>query len=108
MISTNDQTYDARCVTATTEQGLDPVVARLSAEGFPVQVNQTGGFTMVATVTDSRDGRVFGITYYGPGFLLCEYPSMAFANGEEEHDYRTEVSLDEIVARLREHGVPSA
>lgn len=47
------RTYDERCAYATTQQGLDPVVEALA--GFGVEVEQTGGFTMVAVVTTGDD-----------------------------------------------------
>ena len=53
-----------RCKEATTAQGLDPVVEVLTAAGHKVVVEQTGGFTMVATVY-GEDGEYVAITCEG-------------------------------------------
>lgn len=52
----NEQGYAAACKRATTDQGLDPIVERLTAEGFGPDVDQTGGFTMCVRVDRPDDG----------------------------------------------------
>lgn len=54
--------YEAACRNATTNQGLDPIVALLAAEGLPCEVEQTGGFCMVAYVRPTPEGPHLGIT----------------------------------------------
>lgn len=55
--------YEERCQEATTAQGLDPVVERLTAEAIPFIVEQTGGMCMA--VTAKRDGYIFLVTDEG-------------------------------------------
>lgn len=55
--------YEARCREAATEQGLDPVIATLTAAGLLARAEQTGGFTMVACVYEpARPHHYVGIT----------------------------------------------
>jgi ribosomal protein L21E len=64
--------YEAACKRATTNQGLDPVVAVLKGDGIKVVVDQTGGFTMVASVYHGKTW--FGITQGDDdGYLVCFY-----------------------------------
>lgn len=48
--------YIAACRQAATDQGLDPMAARLTADGVPHEVAQTGGFCMVIEVPTSGEG----------------------------------------------------
>lgn len=61
----NMKDYEANCRQATEDQGLTPVVEALKAAGFPVIVEQTGGFCMVATVYASDALSWVGITLEG-------------------------------------------
>jgi hypothetical protein len=91
--------YDAACKQATTSQGLDPVVARLEAERLVVDVEQTGGFTMVATVkvpagtvgitADSDDDRPY---------LVAFYPGQDWDQGEQEREWKAGLDLDAMAA----------
>jgi hypothetical protein len=67
--------YDERCRWAATNQGLDPITARLTAEGIAHDVDQTGGFTMCVRV-DRPDGWYVYVTdgEYGNGnWILGAY-----------------------------------
>lgn len=46
---TVDVAYDNACERAATEQGLDPLIAALTAAGVEHRVEQTGGLTMAVT-----------------------------------------------------------
>ena len=70
--------YDELERQAATAQGLDPVVDAMKAAGLPVVVEQTGGFTMVATVY-AEDRSYMGVVCEGDDFLVCEFD----ANGDE-------------------------
>lgn len=68
---------------ATTDQGLDPVVAHLRQRGYRFEVQQTGGMTMVVTIP-YPDG-VAGITENPMGdehdegpYLVCWYPGLTW------------------------------
>lgn len=61
--------YINACAAAATEQGLDPL------RHLPgVTIEQTGGFTMVATI-HRPDGGYVGITCEADGYLICDYPT---------------------------------
>lgn len=67
--------YEAACKRATTDQGLDPVLAVLAEAGITAQSEQTGGFTMVVMV-HAPDGAYLGITASesSPGrYTVCLY-----------------------------------
>ena len=94
--------YDGACERATTDQGLDPVVARMKADHMPIAVDQTGGFTMVARVQvhEGRGAPWIGITEEdsgdgidAPRYLVCMYAN--------EDDYEgtiitCEADIDEL------------
>lgn len=65
--------YDGACKDAATRQGLDPITERLTAESIPVNVEQTGGFCMVA-YADAGNGLRMGFTY-DEGYVVCLYDS---------------------------------
>lgn len=81
--------YLAACQNATTAQGLDPVVAALTRAGYSVQVEQTGGFTMVA-VTDAADPAhgIVAITDDGtpgePRYMVGAYMGDTWNTGESD------------------------
>lgn len=88
--------YDEACKAAATQQGLDPITERLTAERIDVNVEQTGGFCMVAYADAGNDIRM-GFTYDG-GYLMCLYTS-----GYEwiEDQALTVRHLDEVIAVYR-------
>jgi len=104
---TRNYDYARACERATTDQGLDPVVARFTAEGLPITVDQTGGFTMVARV-QPREGRGepwIGITEEdsgdgidAPTYLVCEYANEDDFEGTIRS---TDADLDQVVAFAR-------
>jgi hypothetical protein len=101
--------YEANCTDATTRQGLDPMVARLTREGIEHQVEQTGGFTMVLTVTTR--GGIVGVTFdpnaYDPqpnSWIVGYYPGETWLTGEIDYDTMaifTGLSEDDAVAKIR-------
>ena len=91
----------AKAAAAATKQGLDPVVAALSEAGIDFEVEQTGGFTMVATVT--RPGGVAAITTEGDDeYLVGQYRGDAWVEGEEEHGYRVVTGTEAMVVEVRD------
>lgn len=95
--------YDDACRKATTDQGLDPVLAALRAADIDHGLEQTGGFTMVVTVLAPNG--TFAITNDG-GYLLGYYPGDTWENsydgGREDADYSPNITLDEIIERIRQ------
>ena len=90
--------YDAACKGATTEQGLDPVVARFS-EGYDFAVEQTGGFTMVATVRVPAG--VVGITADSDDdkpYLVAFYAGDDWDQGEQEQSWMAGLDLAGVAA----------
>lgn len=85
------ETYAEACERATTDQGLDPIVAALTAAGVPAGVDQTGGFCMCASVyaADDRNEYLYitsGEQWNGgDGWLVCHYLGW---NDEDEDDPR--------------------
>jgi hypothetical protein len=101
--------YEERCRAATTDQGLDPVVAALTAAGIPHTVEQTGGMTMVLTVPTGPTS-FLGVTLSEsdhddgyPSYFVCEYPTLDWEDGETLNDNAT---LAELVALARERTKP--
>jgi len=94
--------YSEACKQATTNQGLDPVVERLTAEKIVHVVEQTGGFTMV--LTTRVEGGVFGVTADSDDpkpYLVCFYAGDDWDQGEQEVEHWFGLSLDDVVARIR-------
>lgn len=91
--------YSERCKLATTAQGLDPVVDALTAAGLPVEVEQTGGFNMVATVR--APGVVVGIIDDATGYLACVYWGDAWDEGGEAEAQSENLTLDQLVEYVR-------
>lgn len=97
--------YAEACRRAATDQGLDPITARLDAEGIAYDVDQTGGFTMCvrvdgpdgwyAYVTDGEPAGNWTVGAYGP-----DYESRAGCEGVPLDRGET-VTADEGVALLR-------
>lgn len=64
MTEFNATSYAAACKQATTDQGLDPIVAALADAGVSHFVEQTGGFVMCVAVSPTLDVREFeGVEY---------------------------------------------
>lgn len=88
-MTTDPSGYLAACQAATTRQGLDPVVTELTRAGIPVDVAQTGGFTMVATVpaADPAHGMVGIIDDGEPGaprYMVGVYVGDTWDTGESD------------------------
>ena len=102
--------YAEMCAAAATAQGIDQIADALRANALPVQVEQTGGFTMVAVVR--LNGHVVAITDEGspefPAYLVGHYPGTSWDEGEgdveeETTDYRFDVpTLREVCRIVRE------
>lgn len=78
--------YETACAEAATDQGLDGIVQHLKGAGIEVEVEQTGGFCMVATVYVRRPGLAYiGITNEGseddPEYLVVPYADEEDAEG---------------------------
>jgi hypothetical protein len=101
-------TYEDRCKWAATNQGLDPIVERLTAEGIDHEVEQTGGFTMVVTVA-VPSGTV-AVTADTEGYAMGFYPGRTWHDGPtEDSDDPTDAfdqTLDQVVAAVRSHQRP--
>lgn len=55
--------YAEACAQAATDQGLDPMIARLTAEGITHEVAQTGGMCMVIEIRlGEQDYPLLGVT----------------------------------------------
>jgi hypothetical protein len=70
--------YAEACRRAATAQGLDPIAAALTAAGIPVEIDQTGGFTMCARI-QHPDGRYLYVTeeeHDPPAYMVGEYPAL--------------------------------
>lgn len=65
--------YSAACRRAATDQGLDPFVEAARAADLPVQVWQTGGFTMLAAVVGVP---LFTVSYES-GYIVGQWPDQA-------------------------------
>lgn len=72
--------YVRACNRATTDQGLDGVVACLRMAGLPVDVDQTGGFTMCVRVQRPNQAGYIYVTWNGNdmndtsrSFIVGEY-----------------------------------
>jgi len=102
VLSLGGLTYADACKRAATLQGLDTVVEALTAAGLPAEVEQTGGFTMVATVYCAEGALV--VTDDGvdePAYLLGVYPGEAWTDGEDHDDevgMFSGLTLDELLA----------
>ncbi|WP_251153673.1 hypothetical protein [Cellulosimicrobium sp. Marseille-Q4280] len=92
--------YTAAGATAATTQGLDPVIAALTAAGITAVVENTGGWTMVATVT--VPGGVAAIIEDGTDlYAVSQYRGDAWREGEEEYGYRVVTGTEAMVAEVR-------
>ena len=94
--------YEEACERAAKEQGVDVVFERLSREGIPCLMAQTGGFVMVVHLP-RPEGGYLGITDENedpasPSYFVCHY-------ADEEDEGRTVYlgleSLDALVTQLR-------
>jgi hypothetical protein len=99
--------YERRCREATTAQGLDPVVAALTAAGIQHAVEQTGGMTMVLTVPTGATS-FLGVTRAEDDadedrYLVGEYPTLDWEDGDCVYEAAT---LDQVVQLARERVKP--
>jgi hypothetical protein len=62
--------YDARCKSATTAQGLDPLIEVLTEQGVEFSLEQTGGFCMVVYIGGDAESPRVGVTHEN-GYLIC-------------------------------------
>jgi hypothetical protein len=95
--------YERACNRATTDQGLDGVTACLRMAGLPVDVDQTGGFTMCTRVDRPNHGGYIYITWNGNdandtnrSFLVGQY-------SDNEDDYESlhcadDLTISEVVS----------
>lgn len=89
--------YDEACAHAAIDQGLRPMVSRLTLEKISFRVDQTGGFTMVIFVPVAN-GKEIGITKED-GWFLCLYDlSIPDDEGDVLH---LDASTDQAVSTLR-------
>jgi hypothetical protein len=99
-------TYDRACTLATTNQGLDPVVAALTSAGIAHEVEQTGGFTTVPTVkvpagvcaVTRNDDQDDDETLYLLGF----YPGDEWYDNAE-NGVHTVLTLDALIAQIQRY-----
>jgi hypothetical protein len=96
--------YQARCRLAATAQGLDPIVDRLTVEGIPHSVQQTGGWVMVIEIPVA-DHTFIGVTADAvqPGHWVV----VRYAEGEDESEPLVpsegyEVAADLAVAAIQQ------
>lgn len=88
--------YEAACRAAATAQGLDPLTAAVAARqaeldsaGVRYSVEQTGGFTMVATFY----GRGEAITCTDEGsWMVCAQPEQDWIDGEYDDRHVTDLT----------------
>jgi hypothetical protein len=92
-------TYTDRCVAAATAQGLDPVVDALTAAGLPVELEQTGGFTMVATVR-SLSG-VVTVTD-DDGYSVARFTGTSWDDGDCAETYTFGLDLAAMLDTVRD------
>ena len=81
--------YLDACDAAATAQGLDPITTALADNGVVATVEQTGGFTMVLTVT--ADDGTYGVTRAddqadSDRLQVVFYPGSSFYDGEHEDE----------------------
>ncbi len=88
--------YDAACKQATTNQGLDPVIAKLEAARIIHGLEQTGGFCMVVTVPIGERGTL-AITDDG-GLYASFFPGDTWREGPAEAGVEYETTLDALPA----------
>jgi hypothetical protein len=87
--------YEAACARATTAQGLDPLIAALSAEGIVHGVAQTGGMCMAVTIPVGD--RVFAVTHDDEDptpWLLGRYKAAVWAGESDEDDGLAEAEYE--------------
>lgn len=92
-------TYAERCAWAATHQGLDPIVASLGDADIFADVEQTGGFTMVAVVT-CVCGHV-AIVDDGAAYLVGTYPGNSWHEDGEMGETVEALSVEDMVDQVR-------
>lgn len=99
-----DISYADACAQAATDQGLDPMIARLTAEGITHEVAQTGGMCMVIEIRlGEQDYPLLGVTLGDDmedsnRWLVIRYADIDDCEGDVIGD---EVPADEAVAVIR-------
>jgi hypothetical protein len=90
--------YEGACERAATDQGLDPLTEAANARklelgnaGVRYGVEQTGGFTMVATfyIGDEESGDAVTCTNEGTWIVVCQ-PTECWLEGGAYNDPRIE------------------
>lgn len=96
----SEQTQTPAPFDSSAAHDLDPVVAALTEAGITAAVENTGGWTMVATVT--VPGGVAAIIEDGTDiYAVSQYRGDAWAEGTEEYGYRIVTGTDAAVAEVR-------
>lgn len=97
--------YEEMCRQAATAQGLDPITERLSAEGIPHTIEQTGGFVMVVRIPLAEPAWI-GVTAHDDqrgGWYIARYRDDADEGtplvGGGSYDWH---SADEAVAAIHD------
>lgn len=101
MAETSHRSYDEACRNAACNQGLGPVMERLTAEGIRHELLQTGGFCMVVEINlpgEARLGVTTETTTGEDGWLVCAYD----AEGKTEGTVRWDGDEAGAVQRIRE------
>ena len=92
--------YDKACKDAATRQGLDPVLAAFKEADVPCTLEQTGGFTMVVTVSCPEG--TFAVIDDG-GYLLGMYPHTTWQDGTLDEPTHVTLPLPQIVEHIAGH-----
>ena len=74
--------YELACRVAARNQGLNPIQAALKKEKINFELEQTGGFTMVVTVTLNDD--LYAITRDAGEYIFCRYAAKDWNEGSAE------------------------
>ena len=110
-------TFADICTQAATDQGLDGIVAYLRCAGYNVHVAQTGGYVMVAQITNTCNDGYFGITNEGGAddgecaILICFYEDEEDNEGRcvgGAYAYTTYDTYAAALAALLEEYIPDA
>lgn len=95
--------YDEAVDRASDEQGITPILSALEEKGLSSYADQTGGFTMVATVpTRARHICITDDSSPGnPSFILAQPTHEEIEEGEEG-DYEVFTTIEGAAARAKE------
>jgi hypothetical protein len=112
--------YEETCKRAATSQGLDPLTERVAARkgeldavGAEYDVEQTGGFTMVATFYTATEAITCTFESCEPDcWYVCAQPKENWTEGEYNEDETTDLSgfhvtpdliIDTVIERAQGH-----